>query len=165
MVHAPRRERYILPISEGGCRCFPFEKVRDFCRAACELSKSRLPMMKSGSGDNPMGRRGLSDVQPAFPASSQPLPAVACRSAGPWAAGASILLNVRRFRCASSHCRTRIFSERMDHGVTRPYARRTSRMQDLVRHLGRALGGRPAQALAERLHLRQYFGISSNIAL
>lgn len=29
--------------------------------------------------------------------------------------------------------------------------RRTSRLQDLVRHLGLALGGRPAQALARRL--------------
>lgn len=65
----------------------------------------------------------------------------------------SILLSVRRFRCVSSDCRTGIFAERLDHGVTRPYARRTSRMQDLVRHLGRALGGRSAQALADRLLL------------
>lgn len=35
--------------------------------------------------------------------------------------------------------------------MTRPYARRTSRQQGLVRHLGLALGGRPAQALAGRL--------------
>ena len=33
------------------------------------------------------------------------------------------------------------------------YARRTGRLQDLVRHLGLALGGRPAQALAVRLLL------------
>jgi hypothetical protein len=37
--------------------------------------------------------------------------------------------------------------------VTQPHARRTSRLQGLVCHLGLALGGRPAQALAERLLL------------
>ena len=34
-----------------------------------------------------------------------------------------------------------------------PYGRRTGRLQDLARHLGVALGGRPAQALASRLLL------------
>jgi transposase len=37
--------------------------------------------------------------------------------------------------------------------VTLPHARRTSRLQGLVRHLGLVLGGRPAQALAGRLLL------------
>lgn len=37
--------------------------------------------------------------------------------------------------------------------MTYPHARRTSRLQGLVRHIGLALGGRPAQALAARLLL------------
>ncbi|WJS86452.1 transposase family protein [Paracoccus sp. TOH] len=62
-----------------------------------------------------------------------------------------IVLQVRRFRCRAPGCPARIFAERFPSGVTRPHMRRTSRLQDLVRHLGLALGGRPAQALARRL--------------
>lgn len=62
-----------------------------------------------------------------------------------------IVLQVRRFRCRASGCPARIFAERFPPGVTRPHMRRTSRLQELVRHLGLALGGRPAQALARRL--------------
>ena len=64
-----------------------------------------------------------------------------------------IELNVRRFRCSTRGCHGRTFSERIETSVTAPHARRTSRLQDLVRHLGLALGGRPAQALARRLLL------------
>ncbi|MCA8879626.1 MAG: ISL3 family transposase [Rhodobacteraceae bacterium] len=64
-----------------------------------------------------------------------------------------LVLSVRRFRCRSAHCRIRIFAERLPASITRPYARRTARLQGLVRHLGLALGGRPAQALAGRLLL------------
>lgn len=52
------------------------------------------------------------------------------------------------------HCPAKIFAERFPPAVTRPHARRTSRLQGLVRHLGLALGGRPAQALAGRLLLQ-----------
>lgn len=62
-----------------------------------------------------------------------------------------IVLQVRRFRCRVPGCPARIFAERFPSGVTRPHMRRTSRLQELVRHLGLALGGRPAQALARRL--------------
>lgn len=62
-----------------------------------------------------------------------------------------ISLEVRRFRCGGSGCRRKIFAERFDSAVTRPFARRTSRLQGLVRHLGLALGGRPGQSLARRL--------------
>ncbi|XCC46730.1 transposase family protein [Paracoccus denitrificans] len=62
-----------------------------------------------------------------------------------------IVLQVRRFRCRAPSCPARIFAERFPPGVTRPHMRRTSRLQDHVRHLGLALGGRPAQALARRL--------------
>lgn len=64
-----------------------------------------------------------------------------------------LVLNARRFRCRAAPCQTRIFVERFSSTITRPYARRTGRLQDLVRHLGVALGGRPAQALGARLLL------------
>jgi len=64
-----------------------------------------------------------------------------------------IVLSVRRFRCAVPHCGRKIFAERFPPEVTRPHARRTTRMQGVVGHLGLALGGRPAQALAGRLLL------------
>jgi hypothetical protein len=50
-------------------------------------------------------------------------------------------------------CRRRIFAERFDGEITVPFARRTSRLQSIVRHLGFALGGRPGQSLARRLLL------------
>ncbi len=64
-----------------------------------------------------------------------------------------LVLLVRRFRCRALRCPAKIFAERFPPDVTRPHARRTSRLQGLVRHLGLALGGRPAQALAARLLL------------
>jgi transposase len=59
----------------------------------------------------------------------------------------------RRFGCVLSSCRQRIFVERLDVAVTRPFARRTSRLEGLVHHLGLALGGRPGQSFARRLLL------------
>lgn len=67
--------------------------------------------------------------------------------------GVRLILCARRFRCRSPLCPRRIFAERFPATVTLPHARRTGRLQDLVRHLGRALGGRPAQAMAARLLL------------
>ena len=64
-----------------------------------------------------------------------------------------ISLAVRRFRCRTSRCRTTTFAERFSSEVTSPHARRTSRLQGLVLQLGLMLGGRPAQALVERLLL------------
>jgi transposase len=64
-----------------------------------------------------------------------------------------LMVQVRRFRCGSGTCCRAIFSERLDPGLTRPHARRTARLQGLIRHLALALGGRPAQALGRRLLL------------
>lgn len=64
-----------------------------------------------------------------------------------------LVVEVRRFRCGSGTCSRAIFSERLDPGLTRPHARRTARLQSLIRHLALALGGRPAQALGQRLML------------
>lgn len=60
-----------------------------------------------------------------------------------------LALLVRRLRCRAEGCPTKIFSERFPPAVTRPHARRTSRMQELVRHIGIAPGGHPAQALPD----------------
>jgi transposase len=64
-----------------------------------------------------------------------------------------LLVLVRRFRFGSRHCRHKVFSERLRPGLARAYGRRTARMQGLIRHLALALGGRPAQALGQRLLL------------
>jgi transposase len=64
-----------------------------------------------------------------------------------------ISLEVRRFRCGGSGCERKIFAEQFDGEITRPFARRTSRLQTIIHHLGLALGGRPGQSLARRLLL------------
>ena len=64
-----------------------------------------------------------------------------------------IRLEVRRFRCRQRQCSTKIFGERLCEDITRPFGRRTSRLENLARHLGLALGGRPGQNLARRLLL------------
>ena len=45
----------------------------------------------------------------------------------------------------------KIFAERFGDEITRPFSRRTARLQDIVHHVGLALGGRPGQSLARRL--------------
>lgn len=62
-----------------------------------------------------------------------------------------VRLMARRFRCSHWSCPRKVFAERPDTGITRPYARRTTRLQKLVRCLGVALGGRPGQGMARRL--------------
>jgi transposase len=60
---------------------------------------------------------------------------------------------VRRFRCADPNCQRRIFAEPLGEAVAGRSARRTTRLEAIVHHLGIALGGRPAAALARRLML------------
>lgn len=62
-------------------------------------------------------------------------------------------VTVRRFRCGHTACAQRIFAERLDPGAAAPRGRRTERLDGIVHHLGFALGGRPAQAVARRLLL------------
>jgi transposase len=64
-----------------------------------------------------------------------------------------LMLTVRRFRCPAVLCGRRIFAERFAPDVLAPSARRTSRLEALVHHIGLALGGRPAASLARRLGL------------
>lgn len=65
----------------------------------------------------------------------------------------TIRVVVRRFRCVEPTCPTRIFAERFGDGLAARYARRTSRLECIVHHLGLALGGRPAASVARRLML------------
>jgi transposase len=69
--------------------------------------------------------------------------------------GRAVQLRVagRRFRCVERSCRRRIFAEPLDDAVAGRSARRTSRLETIIHHLGVALGGRPAAALARRLML------------
>lgn len=60
-------------------------------------------------------------------------------------------LQARRFHCDVPTCRRRIFAERFDPDVLKPWARRTAWLDDLVYHLGLTLGGRPAARLGKRL--------------
>src|ERR1700761_183835 len=62
-----------------------------------------------------------------------------------------ISLCTRRFRCTRTECPQKIFTERLAATADRPYVRRTARLDDIVHHLGLALGGRPGQRLAKRL--------------
>jgi transposase len=57
----------------------------------------------------------------------------------------------RRFACDASTCPRGIFAERFDDAVIARHARRTSRLECVVHHLGLALGGRPAASFAKRL--------------
>ena len=64
-----------------------------------------------------------------------------------------LVVVARRFRCGADLCGRHIFTERFDGGVLAPWARRTTRLDYVVHHLGLALGGRPAASFAQRLML------------
>jgi transposase len=64
-----------------------------------------------------------------------------------------LVVNARRFYCATVLCVRRIFTERFGEDVLTPWARRTTRLDHIVHHLALALGGRPAASFAKRLML------------
>jgi transposase len=64
-----------------------------------------------------------------------------------------LVVIARRFRCDAVLCGRQIFTERFLEGVLAPSARRTTRLDCIVHHLGLALGGRPAACFAKRLML------------
>ena len=64
-----------------------------------------------------------------------------------------IVILARRFHCDAVLCGRRIFAERFDEKVLAPWARRTTRLDQIVHCLGLALGGRPAAGFARRLML------------
>ena len=62
-------------------------------------------------------------------------------------------LIVRRFRCGVKGCQRQVFAERFGAKVLAERARRTGRLEELVHHLGLAMGGRPGAGFAKRLML------------
>ena len=66
--------------------------------------------------------------------------------------GVTVALQVCRWRCLASACPRRTFSDQIA-SVARPFARRTTRVGEIVTHLGHATGGRPAERLLHRLGL------------
>ncbi|WP_425439281.1 transposase family protein [Roseovarius azorensis] len=74
--------------------------------------------------------------------------------------GVTVALWVCRWRCLAPACPRRTFSDQIA-SVARPFARRTSRVGEIVSHLGHATGGRPAERLLHRLGL----GVSDDTVL
>src|SRR5829696_5855256 len=72
----------------------------------------------------------------------------------PWG-GRSVRLSllVRRFRCSARECPRRIFAERLA-SVVEPYARKTTRLHEILRLVGFALGGEGGARLLWRLGMR-----------
>ncbi len=66
---------------------------------------------------------------------------------------AVLVLQARRFRCEEVLCERRIFTERFDDNILKPWARRTARLDHIVHCLAIALGGRPAASFARRLSI------------
>ncbi|MBE0414704.1 MAG: ISL3 family transposase [Yoonia sp.] len=64
----------------------------------------------------------------------------------------SLALRVCRWRCISAKCVRRTFSDQTP-GIAKPFRRRTARLSAIVRHLGHATGGRPAERLLHRLSI------------
>jgi hypothetical protein len=64
-----------------------------------------------------------------------------------------LTLQARRFRCKAVLCGRRIFTERFDDNIPKPWARRTARLDQIVHCLALALGGRPAASSARRLSI------------
>jgi transposase len=64
-----------------------------------------------------------------------------------------LVVIARRFRCDAVLCGRQIFTERFPEGILAKSARRTTRLDCIVHHLGLALGGRPAAMFAKRLML------------
>ena len=64
-----------------------------------------------------------------------------------------LVIIARRFRCGAVLCGRQIFTERFAEGILASAARRTTRLDGIVHHLGLALGGRPAAMFAKRLML------------
>jgi transposase len=65
-----------------------------------------------------------------------------------------LTLQARRFRCVTVPCERRIFTERFDDKILKPWARRTTTRLDRIVHcLALALGGRPAVSFARRLSI------------
>ena len=74
----------------------------------------------------------------------------------PWQGrGVTVQVRARRFRCATAGCLRQVFAERLP-GVAPSWARRRTRLGDIQRHIGLALGGQPGASLnAPRVGMSQ----------
>jgi transposase len=61
-----------------------------------------------------------------------------------------LLLRVRKFRCSQTGCSRRIFTERLP-SLLDPYARKTTRLHEVLALVGFALGGEAGARLIRRL--------------
>ncbi len=61
-------------------------------------------------------------------------------------------LAICRWRCLAPACPRRTFADQLT-SIAHPFARSTSRVGEIVSHLGHATGGRPAERLLHRLGL------------
>lgn len=69
----------------------------------------------------------------------------------PWGSrSVHLSLRVRRFRCTDSECPRQIFAERLP-SVVKPYARKTTRLHEILNLVGFALGGEGGARLLRRL--------------
>jgi len=64
-----------------------------------------------------------------------------------------LMLHSRRFRSDTVRCARRIFTERFDDSILKPWARRTARLDQIVACLALTPGGRPAARFARRLSM------------
>lgn len=64
-----------------------------------------------------------------------------------------LLLNVRKFRCPQKECPRRIFTERLP-DLVEPYARKATRLREVLELVGFALGGEAGARLIRRLGMR-----------
>jgi len=62
----------------------------------------------------------------------------------------TVKLLLSRWRCAHESCARRTFTDRLP-AVASPYARRTTRVTEIVGALGHSAGGRPGERLMQRL--------------
>ena len=84
-------------------------------------------------------------VQSSYARQLSDLPCAGCR--------VSLRLLVRRFRCGVPGCLRKVFTERFDTTVLAERARRTDRLEEIIHHLGLAMGGRPGTGFARWLML------------
>ncbi len=64
-----------------------------------------------------------------------------------------LLLNVRKFRCPHRECPRKIFTERLP-DLLEPYARKTTRLREVMELVGFALGGNAGARLIGRLCMK-----------
>ncbi len=101
--------------------------------AVCDGATTMITVRpKSGKSNCPGCGGGSERIHSRYQRRLADLP-LAGRSVG-------LVVVARRFRCDTVTCGRRIFTERFDSGALAPWARRTTRLDFVVHHLGLASG-------------------------